>query len=159
MFGKWPLLAAVLAVAIVVIVAVVMLTMDAPEGTTSSKDDPGAYTQAFVQEAIHRYERDGKQATIDYYNRVESVDGEWYVFIVGSDGVTISHHNPKFRGRDPSLRVDPTGYFYGDELLAADDDGRWVDYVILNPETGENRQKHTWIIRHDGLLFASGWYE
>ena len=76
-----------------------------------------------------------------------------------SDGVTISHHNPKFRGRDPSLRVDPTGYFYGDELLAADDDGRWVDYVILNPETGENRQKHTWIIRHDGLLFASGWYE
>ncbi len=159
MFGRWPLLAAVLAVAAVVIVAVVMITRDAPGRTTPSKDDSAAYTRAFVQEAIHRYERDGKQATVDYYNRVESVDGEWYVFIVGPDGVTISHHNPKFRGRDPSLRVDATGYFYGDDLLAADEDGRWVDYVILNPETGENRQKHTWITRHDGLLFASGWYE
>ena len=136
MFGRWPLLVAVLAVAAVVIVAVVMITRDAPEESTPTKDDPGAYTQTFVQEAIHRYERDGKQATIDYYNRVESVDGEWYVFFVGRDGVTISHHNPKFRGRDPSLRVDPTGYFYGDELLAADEDGRWVDYVILTLRRG-----------------------
>ena len=31
--------------------------------------------------------------------------------------------------------------------------------VLLNPESGENRQKHTWIVRHDGLLFGSGWYD
>ena len=49
--------------------------------------------------------------------------------------------------------------FIVDELLGATESGRWVDYVLLNPETGENRQKHTWIVRHDGLLFASGWYE
>ena len=29
----------------------------------------------------------------------------------------------------------------------------------MNPETGDDRQKHTWAVRHDGLLFASGWYE
>ena len=75
------------------------------------------------------------------------------------DGYTIAHHNPQFRGRDPSLRVDATGYFYGDDLQSATEAGHWVDYVLPNPESGENRQKHTWIVRHDGLLFGSGWYE
>ena len=132
---------------------------DEPDQSELIKDDPVAYTKAFVQRAIQRYERDGRQATIDYYNSTESVDGEWYVFIIDQDGFTISHHNPQFRGRDPSLRVDATGYFYGDELLGATEEGRWVDYVILNPETGENEQKHTWAVRHEGLLFGSGWYE
>ena len=86
-------------------------------------------------------------------------DGEWYVFIVDGKGYTIAHHNDKFRDRDPSLRVDAVGYFYGDDLLGATEDGRWVDYVILNPESGENDQKHTWAVKHDGLIFASGWYE
>ena len=43
--------------------------------------------------------------------------------VVGPDGVTIAHHNEKFRGRDPSLRVDPVGYFYGDDLMSATQDG------------------------------------
>ena len=132
---------------------------DEPDRSELIKDDPVAYTKAFVQRAIQRYERDGRQATIDYYNSTESVDGEWYVFIIDQDGFTISHHNPQFRGRDPSLRVDATGHFYGDELLGATEEGRWVNYVILNPETGENEQKHTWAVRHEGLLFGSGWYE
>ena len=79
--------------------------------------------------------------------------------VVGPDGVTIAHHNEKFRGRDPSLRVHPVGYFYGDDLMSTTEDVRWVDYVLENPETGANQQKHTWAVRHDGLLFPSGWYE
>ena len=148
---------AVAVVAVVVAVAVVgglVLRDDAP-----TKDEPAEYTKALVDETIDRYERDGRQATIDYYNSTESVDGAWYVFIVGPDGVAISHHNPTFRGRDPSERVDTTGYFYGDDLLGATEEGRWVDYVLLNPGTAQDRQKHTWAVRHDGLLFASGWYE
>ena len=61
-----------------------------------------------------------------------------------------------FVRRDPSLRVDVTGHFYGDDLLSATEAGHWVDYVLLNPESGGNQQKHTWIVRHDGLLFGSG---
>ena len=59
----------------------------------------------------------------------------------------------------PSLRVDPTGYFYGDDLLGATEAGRWIEYVIINPETGENQRKHTFAALHDGHIFASGWYE
>ncbi|MXZ03760.1 MAG: hypothetical protein F4Y88_08900, partial [Chloroflexi bacterium] len=94
------------------------------------------------------------------YNSTESIEGQWYVFIIGAeDGITISHSNPKFIGRDPSLRIDATGYFYGDDMLSATESGRWVDYVLANPETGTDRQKHTWAVLHDSLIFASGWYE
>ena len=124
------------------------------------KTDSPAYTQAFVQQAINLYDAVGLGDTVAYYNTPESVDGQWYAFVVDSDtGVTIGHHNPALRGRDPSLRVDATGYFYGDDLLAATESGSWVEYVIINPETGENQKKHTFAVLHDGYIFASGWYE
>ena len=123
------------------------------------KSDPAGSTQAFVSRALLRYDIEGREATIDYYNTTESVDGPWYVFIVDEAGFIIGHHNPAFRNPDPSLRVDVTGYFYGDDLLAADENGRWVSYVFLNPSTGEQETKHAWAVRHEGLLFGSGWYE
>ena len=130
-----------------------------PQDREPDKANAAEYTKFLARDAVGRYESEGFDATVAYYNTRESVDGQWYVFSVDEDGYTIAHHNPDFRNRDPSLRVDATGYFYGDELLGATESGRWVDYVLLNPETGENRQKHTWVVRHDGLLFASGWYE
>ena len=123
-----------------------------------SQNDPAAYTQSIVQDAIRRYDRDGIEATIAYHSSVENVDGQWYVFVIGGDGYTIAHYNPEIIGRDPALRVDSTDYFFGDELLSATEEGRWVSYVAQNPEMGEERRKHTWIVRHDGLLFGSGWY-
>ena len=123
------------------------------------KSDAPAYTRSFVSQALNLYDALGLEAAITYYTSKQSVDGPWYVFIVDANGYTIAHHNPIFLGRDPSLRVDATGYFYGDDLLGATEEGRWVDYVLLNPDTGDDRQKHTWAVRHDGLIFASGWYE
>ena len=124
------------------------------------KTDAPAYTEAVVQQAINLYEAVGLEDTVAYYNTEESVDGQWYAFIIGGESdFTIAHHNPVLRGRDPSLRVDPTGYFYGDDLLGATEAGRWVEYVIVNPETGENQRKHTFAVLHDGYIFASGWYE
>ena len=124
------------------------------------KTDSPAYTRAFVEQAINLYDAVGLDDTIAYYNSRDSIDGQWYVFIVEAEsGLTIGHFNPALRGRDPSLRVDPTGYFYGGDLLAATESGRWIEYVITNPETGENQQKHTFAVLHNGYIFASGWYE
>ena len=124
-----------------------------------AKSDASAYTRAFVQQAMKLYDAVGLDDTVTYYYNPESIDGQWYVFIGDEDGYTISHHNPMFIGRDPDLRVDPTGYCYGDDLLGATESGRWVDYIIVNPEAGENQQKHTWAVHHDRLIFGSGWYE
>ena len=124
-----------------------------------SPNEPAAYTQSLVQDAIRRYDRDGREAAIAYHSSVENVDGQWYVFVIGGDGYTIAHHNPEIIGRDPALRVDSTGYFYGDDMLSATEAGKWVSYVFHNPDTDEETRKHTWIVRHDGLFFGSGWYE
>ena len=124
-----------------------------------AKSDAPEYTKAFVQQAINLYDVVGRDGTIAYYNTTESMDGQWYVFIIGGDGYTISHSNPMFIGRDPALRGDSTGYFYGDDILGATEAGRWVSYVLTNPETGKEQRKHSWIVRHDGLFFGSGWYE
>ncbi len=124
-----------------------------------AKSEPAAYTQAVVQDAIRLYNNDGRQAAIDHYSSPDNVDGQWYVFIIDGDGYTIAHFRPELVGRDPALRVDATGYFYGDEILSATEAGKWVSYVFKNPDTGEETLKHTWMVRHDGLFFGSGWYE
>lgn len=123
------------------------------------KDDPPAYTQYFVQQAIDRYRRDGRAATIDYYNSTDSIDGQWYIFII-EDGTTISiATNPELVGTATTTRTDVNGKNYGRELAAADERGAWVDYVRRNPDSGQLEQKHSWVLRRDGLIFGSGWYE
>ena len=62
--------------------------------------------------------------------------------------------------------TDTNGYNFAPELLSATGEGKWVTYVFANPEsgdfgpgyTGEFELKNVWAVRHDGLLFASGWY-
>ena len=124
-----------------------------------TKNEPAAYTQAVVQDAIRLYNSEGLQAALDHYSSPDNVDGQWYVFIIGEDGRTIAHFRPELIGRDPALRVDVTGYFYGDDLLSATEKGKWLSFVFYNPDTDEETLKHAWVVRHEGLYFGSGWYE
>ena len=123
-------------------------------------DRPG-FTVDLVQQALDRYDQEGREATLDYYNSPESIAGEWYVFILDEDDRAIAHRTPSVLGRDlkGDLGVDQTGYRFGEVMLAATEEGRWVDYLFLNPDTGNQEFKHSWVIRHDGLLFGSGWYQ
>ena len=132
------------------------------------KSDPAEYTRFFVDAAIARYETQGLEATLAHYSREESIDGQWYVFIIGEDDRLIAHPNPYRLGLDLRgwVGTDANGYNYGPEMLSATDEGKWVSYVYRNPEsggigpdhTGALEYKHVWTVRHDGLLFASGWY-
>ena len=136
--------------------------------TIPLKSAPADYTRFFVDNAVSRYETEGLEATISYYNRVESVDGQWYVFIVDEEGKVIGHHNSHLLGEDLEgpIGTDVNGYNFGPDMLSADEEGRWVSYVYRNPETsalgsdrsGELQLKNAWVVRYDGLLFASGWY-
>ena len=126
----------------------------------SSVADPNAITQEFVQEAIDYYESHGRADTVAYYNTTESVSGHWYVFIIDESEIMISHPLRKDRiGTGRADRVDSTGYAYGPEMAAATESGAWVNYHFENPQTGLDTLKHTWIVRHDGLYFGSGWWE
>ena len=44
-------------------------------------------------------------------------------------------------------------------MLEATLEGMWIDYVYLNPNTGFRELRYSWVVRHDDLIFGSGWYE
>ena len=153
----------------VLMVAAVMLLLVAcgGEATTASAppsrvNEPGGYAKSLVDQAVQRYTDDGRDAAIAYYNTSESVDGDWYVFIMEENGTIVAHGaRPELVGEDFTgpLGTDVTGNEFGSDLAAATEQGRWVEYVFLNPGTGKEERKHTWALKHDGLIFGSGWYE
>ncbi len=126
-----------------------------------SKADRPGYTVAMVEKALRLYDAEGREATVEYYNTPESVDGTWYVFIIDENDQIIAHANPDVLGEDVKgdIGVDVTGYRFGDLMLSATEEGLWVDYLFLNLATGAQEYKHSWVVRHDGLLFGSGWYQ
>ena len=126
-----------------------------------SKADRPAYTVAMVEKALRIYDAKGREATVAYYSSPESVDGEWYVFIADENNDIIAHPNPDFVGANllDETGIDITGYRHGAEIASATEEGKWVDYIFLNLATGKQEYKHAWVVRHDGLIFVSGWYQ
>ena len=55
------------------------------------RSSPIEYTKFFVEKAISRYKSQGLDATLAYYNRPESIDGQWYVFIIDETDLVIGH--------------------------------------------------------------------
>ena len=128
---------------------------------TPSKDNPAAYTQAFVERAIDRHNTEGLQATLDYYNSSQSLDGPWYLFVFDENDVLIGHTaTPSLVGLHARDVLGPDGFPAGLQVVAnATPDGAWLSYTWVNPESGEAQTKHSWVIRRNGLVFGSGWYE
>ena len=132
------------------------------------KSAPAEYTKFFVNNAVSRYETQVLEATLAYYNREESIDGQWYVFIIDENDLVIGHPDAHRLGLYLKgwVSTDATGYNFGPDMLSATEEGKWVSYVYQNPEsggigddhTGALEYKHVWAVRHDGLLFASGWH-
>ena len=132
------------------------------------KSDQAEYTKFFVENAIRRYDREGAEATLEYYSREESIEDQWYVFIIDEDDLVVAHPDPGRIGLDMKgwVGTDANGYVFGPEMLSATEEGKWVSYVYQNPAMGSMspgnlasvQLKNAWVVRHDGLLFASGWY-
>ena len=125
------------------------------------KWNPDEYTKHLVNNAISMYQSEGLEATVDYYNTEESTDGQWYVFIFDEDDTMLAHAaNPSLVGLHASEVRGPNDYPTGEAIVAvADEAGDWSSYTFTNPSTGGVEAKHSWIVRHDGLVFGSGWYE
>ena len=130
-----------------------------------SRSAPADYTRHVVANAIARYEAQGLDATLAHYNSPQSVDGQWYVFIIDENDLVIGHPDPERLGLDLKgwVGTDANGYEFGPEMLSATEAGKWVSYVYRNPEsggigTGDFELKNAWVVKHDGLLFGSGWY-
>ena len=129
--------------------------------TVPPKSTPADYTKFLVRDAISRYESEGLDATVAYYDTKESVDGQWYVFIIDENQTIIAHAaDPDLVGKHVSQALGPNSYPTGSAVAAsADQDGAWFDYTYANPASGVVETKHSWMVIHDGITFGSGWYE
>lgn len=135
-------------------------------GPAPAKTEAADYTKYLVDQAIGRYNDSGLQSTLTHYNNPDNVDGPWYVFIIDEDDTIVGHYDPTRRGEDIKgpVGTDINGYVFGQQMLAADGDGTWVPYIYTNPSSGSLSDqesfefKNAWVVRHDELLFGSGWY-
>ena len=121
--------------------------------------DPREYTVEYVQRAVERYERDGLESMLNYYNSVASYEGEWYLF--ATDASDIYHVHPLLPdliGTDINDVVGSDGYRLGEELAKATEEGVWVEYLWPHPVTLKEVPKVSYAVRRDGMLFASGYY-
>lgn len=144
---------------VIAVLSVVALVSGCGDDGRDAGSPPEEYTKYLVQQAIDRYDAEGREATFAYYQSPESVNGSWYVFILEGDYSAVNANRPDIVGTSTAARLDVNGKPYGKELVAAPEDGVWVDYFFTHPVTGEPTEKHTWAVRHDGLVFASGWYQ
>ncbi len=132
-----------------------------------TKAEPGSYTRTFVEDAVWFYESNGRGALIDHLNSPDStdppsVDGQWYGFAVDLNGVVLAYPTvPENVGMTllEILGATPEGRQAAEEMVTATETGKWVDYTYLNPQSGNQETKHTWILKRDDILIASGWYE
>ena len=122
------------------------------------KWEPAEYTKHFVKTAIRKYDSEGLDATVAYYNTKESIDGQWYVFIFDPEAVMLAHAaNPALVGQPASVAVGPNNFPAGEAVVAAaDEDGAWFSYAFTNPDSGAVEAKHSWVVEYDGLTFGSG---
>ena len=122
--------------------------------------DPREYTLRYVRRAIDRYDRDGLESTLNYYNSVASFEGQWYLFATDENDVYNVHPLlPHLRGTDIKDVVDSSGFELGKALAQATEQGVWVEYLWPHPVTLLEAPKISYAARHDGMLFASGYYE
>ena len=109
------------------------------------RDNPAAFTKDFVQAALDRYDRDGREATLAYYNDPSSIEGQWYMFIIDENDLIVSHPvMPDLIGRDIKTIVGADGYELGKEIAKATEAGHWIRYLWPNPAAGGVEEpKHT----------------
>ena len=116
-------------------------------------------TKNYVAKATELYDSEGLDATIAYYNSRESLEGHFYLFLIGADDIYLAHPIfPHLIGTDIKDVVGSDGQELGKEIAQATEDGIWVEYLWPNPVTQREDSKVTWAQRHDGLIFASGYY-
>ena len=122
-------------------------------------EDVADSVKEYVDKAIAKYENDGIDAVITHYNGQDSLDGQFYLFLIGQDDIYLAHPIfPHLIGTDIKDVVGSDGQELGEEIAQATEEGAWVEYLWPHPVSRKEQQKVTWAIRHDGLIFASGYY-
>ena len=127
-----------------------------PSGRGGSDD-----AKALVGSAMNDYDQRGTVVFTDMTAPNKTyVDRDLYVYVIDPNRRLIAHSaDPTYVGQDIAVLVDADGVPIGETiLLKADEDGEWVDYWWMDPLSNQRVQKRTYVVLHDGYVFASDIY-
>ena len=154
-----------LLVAVIAVVGADRVILAAPNGQSGASTSTPAYTDwrdytvEYVDRAIDLYDQRGLEAVQEHYNSAESHVGEWYLFAVDENDIYVLHGLfPRLIGTDIKNVTDSTGYELGKDIALATEEGRWIEYLWPHPVTLTEVPKVAFARRHDGYVFASGYY-
>lgn len=121
-----------------------------------------SYVTFFVWMAFVAVSSHAVQAALAAFNAPapDFRDRDLYVFVVGPEGTVVGHaFDPVRLGLEVRTVKDSAGSPYGQRILdEATAEGVWIDYLRIDPETGEERPKSSWVKRHAGYIFGVGVY-
>ena len=131
--------------------------------TNKTTGERGSAAEAvdLVDSAIEAYDANGVAAFVDMTAPSTTyVDRDLYVFVFDPNHLVVAHGaDPELLGDDITVMVDANGVPFGNTMVAmADEDGEWVDYMWVDPLTGAEVAKSSYVVLHDGYIFGSGIY-
>ncbi len=123
-----------------------------------------AEAQALVKKAVAYYKANGRQKSIDEFNKAKSafVDRDLYIFVLDKDGLTLANGvNAKIVGKNVVDMKDNNGKaFIKDILKVAEEKGEgWVDYVWPDPVLKTLRNKSTYVEKAGDVYICAGAYK
>jgi cytochrome c len=144
---------------LIVLAACLMAIMPLSRSQAASHDE--AKAQYLVALAVEHFRQHGAEATIAAINASGSFkDGELYVFVVTLAGVSVANAADQTNvGKNSIDLKDSNGKPYVREILdRATEEGTWVHYMRINPSTGKDQLKMSWVRKVDGHVIGCGVY-
>jgi signal transduction histidine kinase len=135
-------------------------TVQTPPKATS---DNKAEAIALVEKAAAFLGEHGKEKGLAEMNKPggQFDNGELYVFVLDLNGVMAAQpKNPKAVGEKLIDKPDNKGKLFRKEIVekARTEGSGWVDYFYLNPKTGKEEDKTTYLKRVEDLVICCGVY-
>ena len=135
-------------------------TEQTPPKVTSDKK---AEAIALVEKAAAFVSEHGKEKGLAEMNKPggQFDKGELYVFALDLTGLMAAQpKNPKAVGENLIDKPDNKGKLFRKEIIekAKTEGSGWVDYFYLNPQTGKEEDKTTYLKRVGDLVICCGVY-
>ena len=132
-----------------------------PLANAKASADEEARAQQMVDTTVTYFKEHGAEATIAAVNAGGSFkDGELYVFMITIEGVSVANAADQTNvGKNSIDLKDSTGNPYVRDILdRASEEGAWVHYMRINPATGKDQNKMSWVRKVEGYVIGCGVY-
>lgn len=141
-------------------------TLSGNEIKEIEKSNAGKKAKALVKKGISHIKKVGKETAFEDFNNREAafVDGEFYLFIVDFNGLTLSHGgNVSLVGKEMWDLRDPDGIYFIREFIkvAKEQESGWVVYKWSNPVSEKVEDKCSFVqaVEGENMFVGCGFYK